>query len=137
MNFFKIIFIFFSILFFNSVALSESHDKDQKNIVEKAKEINQKVKKDQALKNANIASEVGKEEPLHLNDPFVGDGSLGGSGSSIKLISDSKLRGLGGAGFPAGKKWEIVRSFEGPRLMTVNGDEGEPGTFKDRFWLVR
>ena len=62
MNFFKIIFIFFSILFFNSIALSESHDKDQKNIVEKAKEINQKVKKDQALKNANIASEVGKEE---------------------------------------------------------------------------
>ena len=55
----------------------------------------------------------------------------------IKLISDSKLKGLGGAGFPAGKKWEIVRSFEGPRLMTVNGDEGEPGTFKDRFWLER
>ena len=55
----------------------------------------------------------------------------------IKLFSDSKLRGLGGAGFPAGKKWEIVRSFEGPRLMTVNGDEGEPGTFKDRFWLER
>ena len=89
MNFFKIIFIFFSILFFNSIALSESHDKDQKNIVEKAKEINQKVKKDQALKNANISSEVGKEEPLPLNDPFVGDGSLGGSGSSIKLISDT------------------------------------------------
>ena len=86
-EFFKIIFIFFSILFFNSIALSESHDKDQKNIVEKAKEINQKVKKDQALKSANIASEVGKEEPLPLNDPFVGDGSLGGSGSSIKLIS--------------------------------------------------
>ena len=58
MNFFKIIFIFFSILFFNSIALSESHDKDQKNIVEKAKEINQKVKKDQALKSANIASEA-------------------------------------------------------------------------------
>ncbi len=55
----------------------------------------------------------------------------------MKLISDSKLRGLGGAGFPAGKKWEIVRSFQKPRLMTVNGDEGEPGTFKDRFWLER
>ena len=89
MNFFKIIFIFFSILFFNSIALSESHDKDQKNIVEKAKEVNQKVKKDQALKSANIASEVSNEEPLPLNDPFVGDGSLGGSGSSIKLISDT------------------------------------------------
>ena len=76
MNFFKILFIVCSFLIFNSIALSDSHDKDQKNIVEKAKEINQKVKKDQALKNANIASEVGKEEPLPLNDPFVGDLSL-------------------------------------------------------------
>ena len=58
---------------------------DQKNIVEKAKEVNQKIKKDQALKSANIESEVGKEEPLPLNDPFVGDGSLGGSGSSITV----------------------------------------------------
>jgi NADH:ubiquinone oxidoreductase subunit F (NADH-binding) len=47
------------------------------------------------------------------------------------------LRGLGGAGFPAGKKWEAVRSFPGPRLMSVNGDEGEPGTFKDRVYLER
>ena len=53
----------------------------------------------------------------------------------IKLVSDSGLRGLGGAGFPAGKKWSFVSSYEGPRLMTVNGDEGEPGTFKDRYWL--
>ena len=43
------------------------------------------------------------------------------------------LRGLGGAGFPAGRKWQIVRSYPGPRLMTINGDEGEPGTFKDRY----
>ena len=50
----------------------------------------------------------------------------------IKLVSDSGLRGLGGAGFPAGKKWSFVSSYEGPRLMTVNGDEGEPGTCKDR-----
>ncbi len=53
----------------------------------------------------------------------------------IELVSDSGLRGLGGAGFPAGKKWSFVSSYEGPRLMTVNGDEGEPGTFKDRYWL--
>ena len=53
----------------------------------------------------------------------------------IMLVSDSNLKGLGGAGFPAGRKWEIVKSFKGPRLMTVNGDEGEPGTFKDRHWL--
>jgi formate dehydrogenase len=53
----------------------------------------------------------------------------------VDLISDANLRGLGGAGFPSGKKWKFVSSYEGPRLMTVNGDEGEPGTFKDRFWL--
>ena len=53
----------------------------------------------------------------------------------IKTVSDANLKGLGGAGFPAGRKWEIVKSFKGPRLMTVNGDEGEPGTFKDRYWL--
>ena len=47
------------------------------------------------------------------------------------------LRGLGGAGFPAGRKWAIVRSYPGPRLMSVNADEGEPGTFKDRFHLER
>ena len=53
----------------------------------------------------------------------------------IKEMSDAGLRGLGGAGFPAGKKWQIVRSYQGPRLMTINGDEGEPGTFKDRYYL--
>ena len=47
------------------------------------------------------------------------------------------LRGLGGAGFPTGRKWRIVRGFEGPRLMAVNIDEGEPGTFKDRHYLER
>ena len=55
----------------------------------------------------------------------------------IGILSDADLRGLGGAGFPAGRKWQIVRGFDGPRLMTVNGDEGEPGTFKDRYWLER
>ena len=53
----------------------------------------------------------------------------------LEALSDAGLRGLGGAGFPAGKKWGFVRSYEGPRLMTINGDEGEPGTFKDRFLL--
>ncbi|MEL6288659.1 MAG: NAD(P)H-dependent oxidoreductase subunit E, partial [Pseudomonadota bacterium] len=55
----------------------------------------------------------------------------------IDTLSDAGLRGLGGAGFPAGKKWQFVRGYVGPRLMTVNGDEGEPGTFKDRYWLER
>ncbi len=53
----------------------------------------------------------------------------------IKTLGDAGLRGLGGAGFPAGKKWGFVRSYPGPRLMTINGDEGEPGTFKDRHYL--
>jgi formate dehydrogenase beta subunit len=55
----------------------------------------------------------------------------------IAELSDAGLRGLGGAGFPAGRKWQFVRSYPGPRLMTVNGDEGEPGTFKDRYYLER
>jgi len=55
----------------------------------------------------------------------------------IGQLSDGGLRGLGGAGFPTGRKWQIVRSYPGPRLMTINGDEGEPGTFKDRFYLER
>ena len=53
----------------------------------------------------------------------------------IKLVSDAGLRGLGGAGFPTGRKWSLVRAEPGPRLMAVNGDEGEPGTFKDRYYL--
>jgi formate dehydrogenase len=53
-----------------------------------------------------------------------------------KVLS-SGLRGLGGAGFPSGKKWGFVRANAGPRYMAVNGDEGEPGTFKDRYYLER
>lgn len=53
----------------------------------------------------------------------------------MKIMEDSGLRGLGGAGFPAGKKWRIVNGFAPTRLMAVNIDEGEPGTFKDRHYL--
>jgi NADH:ubiquinone oxidoreductase subunit F (NADH-binding)/NADH:ubiquinone oxidoreductase subunit E len=53
----------------------------------------------------------------------------------IAAMESSGLRGLGGAGFPAGRKWRIVRGEAGPRLMAVNIDEGEPGTFKDRVYL--
>ena len=53
----------------------------------------------------------------------------------LKLLDDSSLRGLGGAGFPTGRKWRAVLGEPGPRLMAVNGDEGEPGTFKDRIYL--
>ncbi|MGB9991994.1 NAD(P)H-dependent oxidoreductase subunit E [Massilia sp. SM-13] len=55
----------------------------------------------------------------------------------IAEMEHSGLRGLGGAGFPTGRKWRIVRNEPGPRLMAVNIDEGEPGTFKDRFYLER
>jgi formate dehydrogenase len=57
--------------------------------------------------------------------------------SVIKVMEDAGLRGLGGAGFPAGRKWRIVRAEPAPRLMAVNIDEGEPGTFKDRHYLER
>jgi formate dehydrogenase len=53
----------------------------------------------------------------------------------IETLSDGGLRGLGGAGFPTGRKWELVRQEQAPRLMVVNADEGEPGTFKDRHYL--
>jgi formate dehydrogenase beta subunit len=55
----------------------------------------------------------------------------------IATLSDGGLRGFGGAGFPTGRKWSLVRAEKGPRLMAVNGDEGEPGTFKDRHYLER
>ena len=74
MNSFKI--IFFSILFIlvTKVSIADNHDTEQ-HIIEKAKEINQNVKEKQANSQANIASEIGNEEPLPLNDPFVGDSS--------------------------------------------------------------
>jgi formate dehydrogenase len=57
--------------------------------------------------------------------------------SVLRTMEDSGLRGLGGAGFPAGRKWRIVREQPAPRWMAVNIDEGEPGTFKDRWCLER
>ena len=55
----------------------------------------------------------------------------------IAVMENSGLRGLGGAGFPAGRKWKSVAAEPAPRLMAINIDEGEPGTFKDRFYLER
>ena len=67
--------------------------------------------------------------------------SLRGGAKTVDEVQDdilnSGLRGLGGAGFPSGKKWSFVRAAEGPRYLAVNGDEGEPGTFKDRYYLER
>ena len=70
-------------------ANADNHDKEQ-NIVERAKEVNQKIKEQQANQKSNISSEINKEEPLPLNDPFVGDGTLGGSSSEVKLIAETE-----------------------------------------------
>ncbi len=56
-------------------------------------------------------------------------------GEVIEELEKSGLKGMGGAGFPSGQKWKFVRMEPGPRLMTINGDEGEPGTFKDKLYL--
>jgi formate dehydrogenase len=62
----------------------------------------------------------------------------GGDWEAVQeTVLASGLRGLGGAGFPSGRKWGFVRSNPGPRYLAVNGDEGEPGTFKDRYYLER
>jgi formate dehydrogenase beta subunit len=55
----------------------------------------------------------------------------------INLLEDSSLRGLGGAGFPVGRKWRILKDQPAPKLIAINIDEGEPGTFKDRHYLER
>jgi formate dehydrogenase beta subunit len=55
----------------------------------------------------------------------------------IKIAMDASVRGLGGAGFPTGRKWSLVRAEPAPRMFAVNADEGEPGTFKDRYYLER
>jgi formate dehydrogenase len=54
---------------------------------------------------------------------------------TIEILEASELKGLGGAGFPAGRKWKILREQDAPRLLAINIDEGEPGTFKDRYYL--
>jgi formate dehydrogenase beta subunit len=86
--------------------------------------------------------------PAHIGyDEYVANGGyallracIAGerSGESlIEALEHAGLRGLGGAGFPTGRKWRIVKAEGGPRLMAVNVDEGEPGTFKDRVYLER
>ena len=89
MNFFKIIIAFFVIfLGINYSVYAENHDTNQ-NIVDKAKEINQKIKKQQAEKKENISSEIESAEPLPLNDPFAGDASTGGKSSNL-IVSGSE-----------------------------------------------
>ena len=84
MNFFKIIFISLYLITISNLSLADNHSKEQ-DIIEKAKEINKKLKEKQSNTQANISSELNPEEPLPLNDPFVGDSSLSGGGI---LMSD-------------------------------------------------
>ena len=77
----KILILILITLFSLSNAVADSHDATEKDILQKAKEINEKIKKKQAETQSTISAEVGGEEPLPLNDPFVGDASLGGATS--------------------------------------------------------
>ena len=77
MNFFKIVILLIFTLLLSTHSFADSHNSEQ-DIIEKAKEINKKIKEQQANKQANISSEISNEEPLPLNDPFVGDSSLTG-----------------------------------------------------------
>ena len=90
MNFFKgVTYTLLCVIFLAFAANADSHDKEQ-NIVERAKEVNQKIKEQQAKQKLNISSETNQEEPLPLNDPFVGDGTLGGSSSGVKVIAEGE-----------------------------------------------
>ena len=89
MNFSKILIISLFLLLLSKVSMADSHDKNQ-NIIEKAKEINKKIKEKQANSQNNISSEINDEEPLPLNDPFVGDSSLSGSTLIINSSEEAK-----------------------------------------------
>jgi formate dehydrogenase len=102
----------------------------------------------ESVKAAVLRNEVGPEKTRHIGyEAYVKQGGyklladcLAGKRTReelTKIMEDSGLRGLGGAGFPAGRKWRLVAAEPGPRLMAVNIDEGEPGTFKDRWYLER
>tara|TARA_B100000700_G_scaffold76519_1_gene85777 strand:+ start:2686 stop:3201 length:516 start_codon:yes stop_codon:yes gene_type:complete len=91
MNFFKIIATLIIILLsVNNYVFADTNSDSEQNIIEKAKKINSEIKKKQADKSANIASEIGGEEPLPLNDPFAGDAATGGSKSAIVSGSEEE-----------------------------------------------
>ena len=91
MNFFKIIATLIIILLsVNNYVFADTNSDSEQNIIEKAKKINSEIKKKQAEKSVNIASEIGGEEPLPLNDPFAGDAATGGSKSAIVSGSEEE-----------------------------------------------
>src|SRR5947208_2814093 len=105
---------------------------------------------DHASAQSVLAAAKGGDTHAHLPayvhyDAYVADGGYAllnrlrsgelAKEDLLRALDDASLRGLGGAGFPAGRKWRAVLGEPGPRLMAINGDEGEPGTFKDRYYL--
>ena len=88
MNFNKVLILILITIFSFSNVIAENHETEQ-DIIEKAKEINQKIKKKQSDQQSNVVSEIGAEEPLPLNDPFVGDASLSGQ-SSVSIITNTE-----------------------------------------------
>ena len=92
MNFYRIVTLTIISLFFWSYSFADSHDTEQ-NIIEKAKEINKQIKIKQATTQANISSEISKEEPLPLNDPFAGDGSLSG-GNQVVMNNSEDVKNM-------------------------------------------
>ncbi|MEM6943575.1 MAG: NAD(P)H-dependent oxidoreductase subunit E, partial [Pseudomonadota bacterium] len=107
---------------------------------------------DHATPESVLAAATGGDTHMHLMDyegfeAYRGEGGYrtlealrAGSRDPEEIqdtLLDAGLRGLGGAGFPSGRKWSFVRAEAGPRYLAVNGDEGEPGTFKDRWYLER
>ena len=88
----KILILIFITLFSLSNAIADNHDTSEQNILDKAKEINKKIKKQQAEKQSTISAEIGGEEPLPLNDPFVGDASLGGATTMSTVVGAGEER---------------------------------------------
>ncbi len=88
----KILILVLVAIFSLSNVFAENHDTSEKDILEKAKEINKKIKKKQAEQQSTISSEIGSEEPLPLNDPFVGDASLGGNSALSVVVGAGEER---------------------------------------------
>lgn len=101
------------------------------------------AKVEAAIAGGHTHAEIPKYETFSTYQAGGGYAALaslrdGGHWEDVQdTLLSSGLRGLGGAGFPSGKKWGFVRANPGPRYLAVNGDEGEPGTFKDRYYLER
>jgi len=98
------------------------------------------------IKKAVNAKAYAPEIPNYINlESYIEDGGYKiyrsicdekiSNDNVVNILESSELKGLGGAGFPAGRKWRILRDQQAPRLLAVNIDEGEPGTFKDRYYL--